>query len=240
MTRTRWGASLSDLETVLGHRFTDRSLLEEALTHPSVSGANRGQRRKQPRNYERLEFLGDRVLGLAAAHLLLEQFPADAEGPLTRRLNALVRMESLAAVGGKLDLKRWLRVDASGLDADGNLRPTLLADACEALIGAIYLDGGFAAARAFVHAHWSAMIQAVQSASRDAKTGLQELAHAQGLDPPAYRIVSTEGPDHAMTFTVEVSLSGQPAQRAAGRSKRAAEHGAAALMLAQLREAGHG
>lgn len=240
MTPPRLGARLADLETVLGHRFANRSLLEEALTHPSVAGASRGKRQKQPRNYERLEFLGDRVLGLAAAHLLLERFPADAEGPLTRRLNALVRTESVAVVGSKLDLKRWLRVDASGLDADGNPRPTLLADACEALIGAIYLDGGFAAARAFVHTHWSAMIQTVQSASRDAKTGLQELAHARGLDPPAYRIVATEGPDHAMTFTVEVSLSGQTPQRAAGRSKRVAEHGAAALMLAQLREAGHG
>src|SRR5690242_5377351 len=107
MTRRRPGASLRDLEMVLGHRFTDQSLLEEALTHPSLSGANRGKVRKQPRNYERLEFLGDRVLGLVVAHLLLERFPGDMEGPLTRRLNAMVRMESLAAVGGRLDLKRW-------------------------------------------------------------------------------------------------------------------------------------
>jgi ribonuclease III len=240
MTARRAGASLRELEAVLGHRFARRSLLEEALTHPSVVGANRAPERRYPRTYERLEFLGDRVLALVAAHLLIEQFPTDAEGALTRRLNAMVRMESLATIGAKLGLERWVRVDASGLDVGGRPRPALLADCCEALIGAIYLDGGFAAAREFVLAHWTSMIEVVQSASRDAKTGLQEFAHAQGLEPPAYRIVETEGPAHAMTFTVEVCLSGQPPQQAVARSKRAAEHAAAALMLARAREAGDG
>ena len=196
--------------------------------------------RRGARSYQRLEFLGDRVLGLAVAHLLIEKFPDDAEGALTRRHSALVRKESLAEVARLLGLGAWLRVAPSELDSAGGVRPTLLADSCEALIGAIYLDGGLPAARAFIERFWQPFIESVQSAPRDAKTQLQEWAMARGLAPPTYRIVETSGPAHAMTFTVEVSLPDQATVTAAGSTKRGAESTAAGLMLRRIAEVRHG
>jgi ribonuclease-3 len=214
------------LEERLGHRFEAPHLLDEALTHGSaLGGPGIG------RTYERLEFLGDRVLGLVVAHLLVQRFPDDAEGALTHRLVALVRRESLTAVATGLDLGRWLRTSASEA---GTVRPAILADCCEAVIGAIYLDGGFSAAQAFVARYWAPLIEMVQVPPRDAKMALQEWAHARALTPPAYRVVATLGPAHATTFTVEVTLAGQDPQTAAAATKRAAERAAAALMLERI------
>lgn len=222
---------LADLEAALGYAFRDPNLLEEALTHASSVRPARGPRGDRRRSYQRLEFLGDRVLGLIVAHLLLERFPDDAEGALTHRHVALVRKESLAQVAQELGLGRWLRVAASEVEANGAMRPALLADSCEALIGAIYLDGGLEPARRFVARHWHGLIETVQSAPRDAKMALQEWAQARGMERPVYTVVATAGPPHAMTFTVEVTLTGQPALTAAAATKRAAEQAAAGLML---------
>jgi ribonuclease-3 len=215
------------LETLLGHRFHEPALLAEALTHGSVLGS--GDRRA--RTYERLEFLGDRVLGLIVAHLLLDRYPDDAEGALTQRLGALVRRESLAAVAAGLGLDRWLHTAPSEAGRPG---PAMLADCCEAVIGAIYLDGGFAAAQAFVTRYWSPLVEAVQVPPRDAKMALQEWAHARSLQPPAYRVVATAGPAHATTFTVEVALPGRMPETASAGTKRSAERAAAALMLERI------
>jgi ribonuclease III len=174
------------------------------------------------------------------AHLLIEQFPDDDEGALTRRHSALVRKESLADVAGRLGLGAWLRVASSEVGSAGGLRPTLLADSCEAMIGAIYLDGGLSAARAFIERYWQPLIDSVHAAPRDAKTQLQEWAMARGIAMPVYRVVATSGPAHAMTFTVEVSLPDQAAVTATGATKRGAESNAAGLMLQRIAQVSHG
>ena len=219
-----------ELEALLGYRFRDPGRLEEALTHGSVLGT-RGSR---ARTYERLEFLGDRVLGLVVAHLLVERFPKDAEGALTQRQVAMVRRESLAAVATALGLGRWVQTSPSEAGNAGAMRPAMLADCCEAVIGAIYLDGGFTAAQEFVCRHWAPLIETVQTPPRDAKMALQEWAHARAAEPPVYRVVATAGPAHAATFTVEVNLAGLPPQTASAATKRAAERAAAAMMLERI------
>jgi ribonuclease III len=229
----------AELEAAVGYVFQHPIHLEEALTHASSLQRARGGRGRVARSYQRLEFLGDRVLGLVVAHLLIDRFPDDNEGTLTRRHSTLVRKESLADVAGRLGLGAWLRVAPSEIGSAGGLRPTLLADSCEALIGAIYLDGGLLAARAFIERYWQPLIESVHSAPRDAKTQLQEWAMARGLATPAYRIVETSGPAHAMTFTVEVSLPDQAAVTATGATKRGAESHAADLMLQQIAQVRH-
>jgi ribonuclease-3 len=224
-----------EVESALGYRFRDRARLAEALTHSSVLGG----RSSRARTYERLEFLGDRVLGLIVAHLLIERFPEDAEGDLTQRQVAMVRQESLAEVAGGLGLGRWIRTAPSEAATAAGHRPAMLADCCEAVIGAIYLDGGFAAAQTFVTRLWAPMIETVQTPPRDAKMALQEWAHARSLAPPVYRVVATAGPDHAMTFTVEVALADRPPQTASAGTKRAAERAAASQMLQRIAEDGH-
>jgi ribonuclease-3 len=224
----------SEIEAALGYVFRDAELLEEALTHASSVRPVPGGRSPVQRNYQRLEFLGDRVLGLLVAHLLIERFPEDAEGALTQRHVALVRKEALAEVALRLGLGRWLQVAPSEANQGGCARPAILADGCEALLGALYLDGGLEAARRFVAAQWQPLIEAVQSPPRDAKMALQEWAQARGLERPAYRVVATSGPPHAMTFTVEVSLADEAPIAAAGTTKRAAERAAADLMLQRV------
>jgi ribonuclease-3 len=230
----------SEIEAAIGHVFRDPVLLAEALTHASSvrSGPDRGGPVR--RSYQRLEFLGDRVLGLVIAHLLIERFPNDAEGALTHRHVALVRKESLAQVAQRLGLGRWLQVAAFEVEPNGALKPAMLADSCEALIGALYLDGGLEAARAFVTREWQPLIESVQSPPRDAKMMLQEWAQARGIERPVYRIVTTSGPPHAMTFTVEVTLADQPAVLAVGNTKRAAEQAAASRMLERVAGGAHG
>ncbi|MGD9511825.1 MAG: ribonuclease III [Geminicoccaceae bacterium] len=225
--RRRSADDRSELETAMGYRFRDAALLDEALTHASMAGI----RRRGTRTNERLEFLGDRVLGLSVAHALVERFPTEPEGLLTRRLVALVRTESLAAVATALGLGRWLRT-AEGADPG----TAMLADCCEAVIGAIYLDGGFAPAQNFVLRHWAVLLADGKAPQRDAKSALKEWADAHGPTVPAYRVVERSGPDHAMTFTVEVRLGDRPPQTAMAATKRAAEQAAAAKLLQVLRE----
>jgi ribonuclease III len=222
-----------DIEAILGHRFRDRQLLHEALTHASAVRRPTGRRRER-RSNERLEFLGDRVLGLVAAHMLIEHFRNDSEGTLALRQDGLVRRETLATIAQKLGVGRWLVVAKSEEDGGGRDNPAILADTVEALIGAIYLDGGWSPAEAFVRRHWQPLVASAGLPSRDPKTALQEWAQARAADRPIYTVVSTEGPPHAPTFVVSVSVADKAAVAASGHSKRAAEQAAARLMLDQL------
>lgn len=226
-SRERAGGDLEELASRLSHRFKRKRLLREALTHPSAAG-------DPTQSYERLEFLGDRVLALIVSDLLLGRFPKEAEGALARRLSALVRRETLAQVALDIDLGDHLILAKSEKEGGASENPALLANACEAVIGAIYLDGGLAAARDFVLPLWTPLLEAEQTPPQDAKTALQEWAQGRGLALPEYREVRREGPPHEPVFTVEVSVTGQPSAQGEGRSKRLAEQAAAAHLLAEL------
>jgi len=217
------------LEQALGHRFADPGLLDEALTHSSVASA--GDRR---RTNERLEFLGDRVLGLVVADMLFDRFPDEDEGALARRHAALVRRESLARVAESIGLAESIRLSRGEEDAGGRKNPGLLADACEAVIAALYLDGGIDVAATFIRDQWDAMMAEDVRPPKDAKTELQEWAQARGLALPRYREVGREGPAHAPMFSIEVSLADRTPASASGPSKRAAEQAAAEAMLEEL------
>lgn len=218
------------LEMRLGYRFQSTQLLLQALTHSSFPrGGGAGID-----DNERLEFVGDRVLGLAIAHQLFQRFPAETVGELARRHAALVRREALFSVAQRLDLASMLRLSRGQDDTGGRGNPGLLADACEAVIAAIYFDGGLPAALEVVERLWRDLIESDRTAPKDAKTALQEWAQGVGLAPPAYREVARTGPPHAPTFTVEVLIPGSPPVEATGTSKRSAERAAAEAMLARL------
>ena len=220
-------AEMADFAARLGHGFSRPELLIEALTHPSIGGALRGDN-------QRLEFLGDRVLGLAMAEALLEADEGAKEGQLAPRFNALVRRETLAEVARDLDLGAVLRLGRSEMQSGGRRKDALLADAMEAVLAAVYLDAGFDAARALVRRHWKARIGTVAEDARDAKTTLQEWAQARGLPPPAYVEVGRSGPDHAPKFVIEARLSSGQSARAEAGSKRQAEQAAAKALLSDL------
>ncbi|MGF1609801.1 MAG: ribonuclease III [Kiloniellales bacterium] len=227
--RTKDG-DLEALARRLGHDFAEPDLLRHALSHPSIITG----RAARNTSYQRLEFLGDRVLGLVVAELLYRRFPNEAEGDLARRLAALVRQDSLARVAEALDLGPHLRLAKAEEEAGGRLNPALLADACEAVIGALYLDGGLEAARALIEPRWTPLLEAEASPPQDAKTALQEWAQGRGLPLPLYREVARAGPDHEPLFTVEVAVEGRPAAQGEGRSKRLAEQAAASALLERL------
>lgn len=230
------GKSGADFARRLGHDFARPELLEEALTHPSALNLERRRSRRRParRGYDRLEFLGDRVLGLVVADLLWRRFADEPEGLLTRRLTQLVRRETLARVARSIGLGHHLVLSRAELAAGAAANPGILADACEAVIAAIYLDGGFVAAAGFVGRLWEPLIGETGMPPADPKTALQEWAQARGRGLPVYELVATSGPDHAPQFTVTARVAGADGVRATASSKRAAEAGAAALLLARL------
>jgi len=230
------GRNLARLTARLGHEFHDATLLRCALTHAS---ATRGPARDQI-SYERLEFLGDRVLGLVIARLLFQRFPAEPEGDLARRLAALVRKETLAEVAGQIALGRYIDFGPGEIDGSSAENPSVLADACEAVIGALYLDGGLTAAERFVVPYWTPYLEAEHRPPQDAKTALQEWAQSRALPLPSYHEIAREGPPHEPLFTVEVRVEGQHPATAQGRTKRIAEQAAAESLLARLEEAGDG
>ena len=230
------GDRLAKVEGWAGHQFRDRTLLREALTHPSAT--RRGK--LALRSNQRLEFLGDRVIGLVMAHLLVARFPNEDEGALSRRHAALVRRETLAAIAGPLGLGDVLAFARSEEAGSGRTNPSILADALEALIGALYLDAGLEVATRFVHARWESHVSAMLKPPQDAKTALQEWAQARGLGLPAYTLTRTEGPAHAPQFEVMVTLADFRPARASASSKRAAEQAAAEDLLAQIERAGTG
>jgi ribonuclease-3 len=214
------------LEASLGYHFSNNDLLTQALTH-------RGAAHNGAPSNERLEFLGDRVLGLVIAGLLVRCFPEAEEGELSRRLTALVRRDALAKVARQIGLAQRIYLAPSDAKT-GRENPGLLADACEAVIGAMFLDGGLGAARTFIEAAWAPMLDNSEGAVRDAKTRLQEWAQARGRAIPLYEIAEREGPAHAPKFVVVVKVEGESEARGEGTSKRAAEQVAALALLERM------
>lgn len=227
-------AANAALSERLGHRFRHPALLRQALTHRSAAPTGGGRRRDAAHGYERLEFLGDRVLGVIVAHMLYREFPLEAEGALARRFAELVRRKTLVAVARDIELGRHVVLARGEAAAGGRGSESLLADACEAVIAALFIDGGLAAATAFVERHWRARLELTMLPPSDAKTALQEWAQGAGLPLPVYRTLRSEGPPHEPVFEIEVGVEGHPAAAATGRSKRAAETAAAGLLLQRL------
>ncbi len=215
------------LEARLGYSFADPSLLDRALTHSSaVAPAKRVDQ-----SYQRLEFLGDRVLGLTVADLLYRRFPKSAEGDLNRTLVTLVRGETCAAIARELGLGAELNLGESERRTGGDDNDTILGDAVEAVIGAIYLDGGYGAAYSFLERMLGDKLDLALHQRPDPKTTLQEWAQAKGLEPPDYAVVDRQGPQHAPEFTIAVRLGDYDPLSATGPSKRIAEQKAAEAFL---------
>lgn len=213
-------------EAALDHRFGDEQLLVRALTHSSHG---------QP-DYQRLEFLGDRVLGLVIARWLFDQFPDEPEGKLSRRLNALVAGPVCADVARGLELRRHLRLGKQAREDGAADSDNVLGDVTEALIGALTLDGGTGTAERFIRRHWEHRLKNQTAAPKHPKSALQEMAAARNLQPPEYSLVRRHGPHHAPRFEVEVVIKGLETVTAEGGSKQEAETAAAAAMLEQLRK----
>jgi ribonuclease-3 len=219
----------TELEGRIGYKFTDKALLERALTHISaLAGGNRAA------SYQRLEFLGDHVLGLVISDMLYRAFPRANEGELSRRLADLVRKETCAEVARAMDLGPALKLGNSESHAGGRRRTTILADVCEALVGAVFIDGGYKAADELIMLFWKERMLKPLRPLRDPKTMLQEWAQARGLPTPAYRELARTGPHHDPEFRVAVVLPDRPPAEGLGNSKRAAEQAAAAAMLARV------
>jgi ribonuclease-3 len=212
------------LEGVIGRRPRDSDLFERALTHSSHG----------EEHYERLEFLGDRVLGLTIAHWLFELFPDEPEGKLSRRLNALVARETCAEVGRELGVGGHIRLGKQARDDGAADSENVVGDVVEALIGALYLDAGPDEAAAFIRRAWGDRVSTRDKAPKHPKSALQEWAAANERKPPEYRLTGRSGPHHAPTFIVEVEIKGVGSAQAEGSSKQVAETEAAARLLEQL------
>jgi ribonuclease III len=225
----RLSADLKALELRIGHSFTKPEFLVRAVTHASISSSTR-------QDNQRLEFLGDRVLGLVMAEALLTADQAASEGQLAPRFNALVRKETCADVAREIALGEVLKLGRSEMLSGGRRKEALLGDAMEALIASVYLDAGFEVAKALVLRLWGARILQVDVDARDPKTSLQEWAQARGMPPPAYAQTARSGPDHQPIFTVEVVLEDGARETAQAGSKRAAEQQAARTLLARLEQ----
>jgi ribonuclease III len=225
--KKRRRSSTAGFEASIGYRFKDPALLEQALTHISaLTGV-----RNRAGSYQRLEFLGDHVLGLVISDMLFRAFAKADEGEMSRRLADLVRKEACADVARAIELGDAIRLGASEANAGGRSRIAILADVCEALIGAVFVDGGYPAAAALIERLWSERMRTPARPLRDSKTVLQEWAQARGLPTPAYREVERKGPDHDPEFRITVELPDLAPAEGMGRSKRAAEQAAAAAML---------
>lgn len=218
-------ALAAELEATAGVTFSDPERLRRALTHASARGRDAGT------DYERMEFLGDRVLGLVVAEFLFLNFPEASEGELSLRLNAMVNAETLAAISDDIGLPGLIATGNEMKTLTGRKRVNLRADALESLIATIYLEGGIEAARGFIARHWFERPMAQAAARRDPKTELQEWAHVAGGGVPAYVVDGRDGPDHDPVFTVSVHLSGFNPASGTGRTKRQAEQAAAAAVL---------
>ncbi|CAL78204.1 ribonuclease III (modular protein) [Bradyrhizobium sp. ORS 278] len=220
-------AANAAIEARIGHRFADPSLLSTAFTHVSALKSSK----KRGDSYQRLEFLGDHVLGLIVSDMLYRAFPSADEGELSKRLADLVRKESCADVAKSLGLLDDIKLGAVGAGAGARLRKSVLGDVCEAVIGAIFLDGGYTAAAGFVERNWTERMRKPRRPLRDPKTVLQEWAQGKGLPTPVYREVERTGPHHDPQFRVAVDLPGLEPAEGVGGSKRAAEKVAASVMI---------
>lgn len=222
---------LGDLTRVLSHRLQCAELLETALTHSSAAAS-------ADRSYERLEFLGDRVLGLVVADLLMRRYPNENEGDLARRLSGLVDRDSLADVARALDLGDFIRLSPGEAEAGIRQNTSVLSDVMESVIGAIYTDGGLEAARPVIERLWAPLAERDTKPPTDSKTALQEWVQARGAGLPQYRVVERTGLDHRPVFSVEVMIDGMSPERGQGSSKRVAEQAAAEAMLGSVRDKG--
>jgi ribonuclease-3 len=216
------------LEKTLQHQFQKPELLAEALRHRSIAGS------PQERNNQRLEFLGDRVLGLIVAHMLYETFPQEEEGGWARRHAGLVSGATLADVARQIELGQYLILSSAEESAGGRDLDSVLEDACEALIGALYLDGGIRVAERFIRTNWQSRLQAIIEPPKDAKTTLQEWAQAKGLPLPLYTERERTGPAHNPQFIIEASISDNYRSVGTGNSKKLAEQAAAQALLDSL------
>jgi ribonuclease-3 len=216
--------TLNRVESSIGHRFNDRELILTALTHATAASPLRA-------DYQRLEFLGDRVLGLAIAEMLLAAFPDASEGELSPRFAELVRRETCADIAVSLGLGEALFIGGGKAQQRALQTRNVLGDVCEAVIAAIFLDAGYASARAFIERHWHERMVSVRTPRANAKTALQEWAQGRGLPPPVYTIADRSGPDHNSVFAVEVKVQGLAPDRGEGRTRREAEQAAAAAVL---------
>ncbi|MAI89673.1 ribonuclease III [Ponticaulis sp.] len=219
--------AVSALEDRINYRFTDRTLLDRAMTHSSSV-----QEFSSRFSYERLEFLGDRVLGLTIADLLFRKFEGEPEGGLAPRLNALVNRDACASVSLKMELDACLILDTAEEKAGGREKVSILADICEALLGAVYLDGGMKPAVAIIEQYWAPLIKTVGKRPKDPKSALQEWAQAEGYPTPTYEIVGQDGPDHAPQFAARVLVGDFAPVEGRGNSKQDAQREAAKAMLA--------
>lgn len=215
------------LQDILGHRFSDIGLLSRALVHASST-----EDRKQ--SNERLEFLGDRVLGLAVAEVLFQRYPDEDEGELARRYAGLTSREGLVRVAAAIDLDRFILAQHGDVETAKRSQASVAADTMEAVLGAMYLDGGLDPAKVFISKRWEALMEEDLSPPKDAKTSLQEWAQARGLGLPAYEVVGRDGPDHAPTFTISVAIKGHGAKTGQGGSRRTGEQAAAVALLQTL------
>jgi ribonuclease III len=216
----------ASFEQRLDYIFKDKALLQQALTHPSATKS------RKDRGYERLEFLGDRVLGLAMAEMLFTSYPDENEGQIAKRHAALVRKETCAMVAHRLGFAGV--VEIAGMEHDHAhelVNETVLADACEALVGAMYLDGGLNAAQVFIMTHWQPVMDAAERPPQDAKSALQEWAQGRGMNRPVYELIEHRGPDHLPFFRVQVTLQGTEPGLGEASSKKKAEQLAAEQVL---------
>jgi ribonuclease III len=228
-------AATAAIEARIGYKFVNAALLDTAFTHVS---ALKKSVRKRGDSYQRLEFLGDHVLGLVVSDMLYRAFPNANEGELSKRLADLVRMETCADVGNSLGLFDDIKLGQVGAITDARLRKSMLGDICEAVIGAIFLDGGYNAAALFVERNWTARMHKHRRPLPDAKTVLQEWAQGKGLSTPVYREIERTGPHHDPQFRVAVDLPGLAPAEGVGGSKRAAEKAAASAMITREGVAG--
>lgn len=236
MTRARPlrpdGAGLAALEDRLGHRFAERAHLDLALTHISALTENGPKARLK--SYQRLEFLGDHVLGMVVSDMLYRAYPDADEGVLSRRLAELVCEAACAQVAVEMGIGPFIRLGTGEARSGGHERPAILADVAEAVLAAVYLDAGTDAARGVIERFWRPRFEALKGAARDAKTALQEWAQARGLPPPAYQVIERQGPDHSPEFRVAVEIPGHERVEGVGGSKQNAQKAAAAAFLAQV------
>lgn len=216
---------LAALQERVGHKFADQTLLKRALTHSSLATTSKVG------DLERLEFLGDRVLGLMAAEILWRKYPKMREGELAPRLNALVRKETCAKAAISWGLDKLVKMSTQEEESGGRHKKAILGDVAEAFLGALYIDGGLDAARKAFDLFWTPNLEALSVQHRDSKTTLQEWSQERGLGAPKYEVVNSEGPAHKPAFTIDVAVKGYPPVRAEGQSKRAAQMAAAAAFL---------
>lgn len=214
-----------ELQEKINHSFKDEALLQVALTHSSTG---------QDENYERLEFLGDRVLGLAIASLLFKKFPNENEGDLAKRLAFLVQGETLAKLSAQINLGDYIMFSDAERDAGGAKNDHILADVFESVIGALYLDGGFAPCYDLIETQWESVLETMKKPPQHPKTEIQEWAQAQGLPLPHYDIIGQSGPDHAPIFEVKLTVKGHEQKTATGRSRAEAEKLVAEIFMAVI------